>query len=161
MVKQIGTMIDVGKQAVETVGAASTRLLSNADRKQGVVDTQREIDKTYFEECQKCVQRKPHSDWKDPWYIVVIQKKERLLENVCRRYFFGRQTLPTPDYDQTVWKYYPHSGDMKFLWVVPDKNTTLWMASNPNEVPTEQKEILNFCLEFINNTLYDRFSNKL
>lgn len=154
---QTKIITNVANEAKETVGAASKRLQENIDTKQGIVDTQREVDKTYFEECQKCVQRKPHCDWKEPWYLVVVQKKERLMANVVRRYFFGRQSLPTPDYDQTVWEYNPKTGDMKFMWVIPDKNTTLWMVSNPNEVPNEQRHLLNFCLDFINNKLYSRF----
>ncbi|MDD4893607.1 MAG: hypothetical protein PHH73_06360 [Candidatus Rickettsiella isopodorum] len=144
----------------QTVGAISRQLLLNKDTKQGIVDTQREVDKTYFEECHKCVSRKPHCDWKQPWYLVVIYKKERLLENVVRRYFFGRQSLPTPEYDQTVWRYYPQSGDMQYVWTIPDKNTTLWMYSNPNDIPNEQQHLKNFVIDFIEDRLYSSNLNK-
>lgn len=144
----------------ETVGAASRRLLLNQDTKQGVVDTQREADKKYFQECQKCVTRKPHSEWKDPWYMVVIHKKERLLENVVRRYFFGRKSLPFPEYDQTVWKYHPVSGDLEFVWCIPDKNTALWMKSHPQDIPEEQKHLAKFVFDFMEDKLYSFFQEK-
>lgn len=143
------------KTIKETVGQASHRLLCNKDTKQGIVDTQREVDKGYFEECQKCIERKPHSEWKDPWYLIVINKKERLMENVVRRYFFGRQSLPTPEYDQTVWKFYPQSGNLRYVWTIPCKNTCLWMYNNQNEIPEEHKELGKFVVDFMENRLYD------
>lgn len=138
-----------------TVGAEALKRLQNADYKQGIVDTQREADKEYFAEIEKCV--KAHSQWTEPFYIVILQKKERLMENVVRRYFLARQSLPTPDWDQTVWRYTPATGDMRFLWVLPDRNTAMWMASNPNDVPQEQQPLLLFVMEFLDHKLYDRY----
>lgn len=142
----------------EKVGAVSTRLLEKADGKQGVVDTQREADKEYFQEIEKCVNN--HKEWKDPFYVCVLHKRERLLENVVRRYFLGRKSIPTPEYDQTLWRYYPHSGNLEFIWCIPDKNTTLWMYSNPQDVPEEQKHLHKFIVEFINDNLYSSVLKK-
>ena len=144
----------------ETVGAASRRLLLNKDTNQGIVDTEKEINKDYFDQCQQCVEREPHKDWKDPWFLVVISKKERLMENVIRRYFFGRKTLPTPEYDQTVWRYHPSSGNLEFVWCVPDKNTTLWLGHDPNAVDTSHNHLVSDVLDFLNNRLYDKFVKK-
>lgn len=144
----------------ETVGAASRRLLLNKDHGQGIVDTQREADKKYFAECLKCAETFPHSQWKDPWYLVVLHKKERLMENVIRRYFFGRQSLPKPDYDQTVWRFYPSSGNLQFLWAIPDKNTTLWIKNNPQEIPEEQNHLKQLVFDFMEDKLYGFYREK-
>jgi hypothetical protein len=144
----------------KTVGEIARDLILKKDTKQGIVDTQREVDKEYFQEIEKCVLAKPHCNWKDPYYIVILHKKERLLENVVRRYFFGRQTLPTPDYDQTVWRYYPSTGNLEFIWCIPDKNTTLWMWDNPESIVDDQKHLLKFVLEFIRGSLYSSMIQK-
>lgn len=146
----------------KTVGSEAVKLLQNPDSKQGVVDTQREIDKEYLSEIKKCIDA--HKSLDDPFYIVVIQKKERLLENVIRRYFLARKTLPTPDWDQTVWRYNPKTGDLMFLWVLPDKNTAMWMASNPQDIVTEQKPLLGYVMDFLDKKLFafyeDMFEKK-
>jgi len=55
------------------------------------------------------------------FYVCVITKKERLMDNVLRNYFLARSTCPTPQYDQTVYKYHRDSGAIQFLWVLPSK----------------------------------------
>lgn len=139
----------------KTVGEEAVKRLNNIDTSQGIIDTQREMDKEYFSELQNCVNT--HKSWDTPFYIVVHCKKERLLENVVRRYFIGRQTLPTPQWDQTVWRYNPKNGDLQFLWVLPDENTAKWLAGNPYEVHQEHEELLSFVIEFLNKRLYSRF----
>lgn len=142
----------------KTVGAEAVERLQNADPHQGIIDTQREADKEYLTEIHKCVDN--HNDWTKPWFIVVHHKKEQLLENVIRRYFIGRQSLPTPQWDQTVWRYIPSAGDLEFCWALPDENTAKWMADNPNMVPNEQHHLYQFVMKMINQQLYDEFAQK-
>lgn len=142
----------------KTVGAEALSRLQNPDTTQTIIDTQREIDKEYFSEIEKCVEA--HRDWDTPYYIVVHCKKEKLLENVIRRYFIGRQTLPTPQWDQTVWRFDPKSGDMQFLWVLPDENTAMWLAANPKEIHGDMHELLRFTINFLDKKLYNHFYNK-
>ena len=141
-----------------TVGEEAVKRLANPDTKQGIIETQREIDKEYFSEIEKCV--KEHKDWDEPYYIVVELKKERLLENVIRRYFIGRQSLPTPQWDQTVWRYNPKTGDLQFVWVLPDENTAKWMASNPTILSEEHEELVQFIMLFLDKKLYRIYYNQ-
>jgi len=134
----------VGQEAYE-------RLLS-PDTKQSVVDTQREADKEYFTEIQKTVDA--HKSWDDPYFIVVIHKKERLLENVVRRYFLARRSLPQPEFDQTVWRYDPKTSDLTFLWVIPDRDTCMWMASSPDDIHPEQRHLLGYVMDMLDKKLY-------
>ena len=113
----------------QTLGEAALERLANPDEKQSIVDTQKEIDKEYMSEIEKCIQN--HKDWDFPFYIVVALEKHKQLENVIRRSFIGRRSLPTGTWDQTVWKYYPSTGDLEFIWVTPDKDTGAFLMAFP------------------------------
>lgn len=139
----------------KTVGEEAIIRLANPDDKQEVVETQREADKEYFPQMEICIQN--HSQWDKPYYIVVHQKKERLLENVIRRYFIGRQSMPTPQWDQTLWRYDPGTGNLRFIWTLPDENTAKWMAANPKELSENHHELVGFIMSFLNKTLYRDF----
>lgn len=130
----------------KTVGKISQELLLKPDRKQGVIDTQREMNKEFIPGLEECVRR--HKHWDKPFYVVVINKRERLMVNVIRQYFLARKTLPTPDYDQSVFKYTPATGDLEFLWVVPDIQTVTLLAHNMIDIPNEQFELAGFCRLF-------------
>lgn len=138
----------------KTVGEESLKRLLNPEA-QHVIDTEREVNKEYYKEISKCIDN--HPNMKDPYYIVVLIKKERLMENVVRRYFIARESLPTPQWDQTVWRFDPSCGDLRFIWCLPDENTAKWMAGNTHEVPPEHYELLKFVLELLDKKLYDRF----
>ncbi len=141
-----------------TVGEEVLKRLLAPDPSQGIIDTQREADKEYFVEIDKCVAT--HKSWHDPWYIVIHHKKEHLLENVIRRYFIARQSMPTPQWDQTVWRYEPNTTDLIFLWVLPDENTAKWMAANPADIHPEQHHLLSYVLECLDKTLYRKYYSK-
>ena len=138
----------------KTVGSSARELLLKPDLKQGIVDTQREVDKEYFREIEKCVTQNPHCTWTSPWYLIVLHKKERLLENVVRRYFLGRRSLPTPQYDQTVWRYYPSTGNLQFIWCIPDKEISHQFILDPLSHGSEYDDLRKFVLEFMDGTLY-------
>lgn len=87
------------------------------------------------------------------FYIVVITKKERLMQNVIRNYFMARQTCPTPEYDQTVYEYSDLTGDLKFMWVVPSKDTCEELKENALNVAPEERQLLKFVLDFMDGTL--------
>lgn len=142
----------------KTVGAEAVERLAKKDTKQGIVDTEREANKEYIGELQKCVDA--HAQWDDPFYVVVHQKKEQLLENVIRRYFIARQSLPTPQWDQDVWRYDPKTGNMQYLWTLPDENTAKWMAGNPQDIHPEQLQLLQFVLNFLDKKLYRFYHNQ-
>ena len=141
----------VEKKERETVGKICADLMAKADLKQGVIDTRKEMEKHYIPEIQKCIEA--HKNFTVPYYIVVINRKERLIANVMRQIFTARLTLPTPDYDQTVFKYIPSTGDLIFLWTVPDKNSLHFILKNQNSLPAEQKQLIKFCVLFSQNKL--------
>jgi len=137
----------------EKVGKISHDILTspNLDTKQPLLDTSLEMQKNIVPQIEECV--KNHTDWTDPFYVVIINKRERLMVNVIRQYFIGRKTLPTSDYDQTVFKYFPNNGDLKFLWTVPDKESVAHIILNAKSLPSDHSELIRFCKLFVSSKL--------
>lgn len=87
------------------------------------------------------------------FYVVVLTKKERLMPNVLRNYFFTRLSCPTPEYDQAVYKYHRSEDHLEFMWVVPSKHTCEMYKHYALEVPKEERELFQFVLDFEDRTL--------
>lgn len=87
------------------------------------------------------------------FFLVVITKKERIMQNVLRNYFFHRQTCPTPEWDQTVYRYIRADDNILFLWVVPSKDTCELFRQNAPIIDKSERELLNFVLDFYDGTL--------
>lgn len=138
-----------------TVGQEAYKRLLNPDSKQGIIDTQREIDKQYFEQIEECVKKhKGKLGFTGDFFITVISKKERVMENVIRRYFIARESLPTPNYDQTVWRFNQKVGDLQYIWTIPDHNTCQEMFNNPMKVPESEDWLLQMVQMFMTGRLY-------
>ena len=153
-------MVDTKLKDVQTVGSAAVELQKNASN-----DTHSVIDQTekqiseYYANLVQCVNENK-SKFEGDFYLVVITKKERLLENVMRNYFFARVSCPTPDYDQAVYKY-DHKGEqVTFIWVIPDKETCLMMINNTALIAPEEQQLLQFVIDYSNGELF-RLAKKL
>jgi hypothetical protein len=153
----------------KTVGEESRNLTLKSNKKDSTtfIDIQREVHKgtnskkSYEEEIWECVDRgKKDNDIKDNFYIVVLLKKERLMQNVIRNYFFYRQSCPTPDYDQTVYKYFRKSDEIEYLWTVPDKVTCAAIPILKTSLPNEQMWLLDMIKKFKTGEL-DKLSSHL
>src|SRR5690349_11986514 len=83
----------------------------------------------------------------DDFYVVVITKKERLMQNVLRNYFFTRNSCPTPEWDQTVYKYYRKHDALNYMWTIPDKHTCE-MFKTAAEIPADEQELAKFVHDF-------------
>ena len=88
------------------------------------------------------------------FFIVVITKKEKLMQNVIRNYFFGRISCPTPDYDQIVYKYSYKNKDLELIWTIPSKDACLHLLENKHLVVPEEWKLLDFVLKFEDGTLF-------
>jgi hypothetical protein len=138
----------------ETVGAASLRLQSQGDQKQGVVDTQKEMLKGYMDNLIECAMnaKNVHPDV-NPLYICVQTRRERTMVNVLRNLFYYRQTRPRPEYDMALYTFDPTTEELKFEWQIPDKETCNEMAAHPLDVPPEESTLLNMVLAFKSGNL--------
>lgn len=139
----------------ETVGSCALKLINKSGSDvHSAIDQMREQLTDYDKNLELCVQSNK-GKLEGDFYVVVITKKERLLQNVIRAYFFARISCPTPDYDQAVYKYDRATGDLRLLWIIPSQQGANMMSSNSHLVPLEQHELLSFVLRFRDGDLFE------
>lgn len=136
----------------ETVGASSLRLQKKAPDAQNAIDQMRESLTDYDHNIHECIKQSVKV-FDGDFYVVVITKKERLMQNVLRGYFTARLSCPTPDYDQAVYKYIRKDDSLKFMWVVPSADSVNYMKNNVHYVPSDQYSLLGFVLKFVDGSL--------
>lgn len=138
----------------QTMGTIALDLAKSAhDNTHSAHDQMRESLTDWDKNIYECVERSK-KEFPFDFYIVVITKKEKLLENVLRNYFTGRISCPTPDYDQTVFRYDRFKESLEFIWVIPSKDTCLYMKENPLEIHPEERQLLQFVLDFADGSLF-------
>jgi hypothetical protein len=137
-----------------TVGSVAVQLQEKASNDtHSIIDqTQQQISE-YYDNLIKCY-KENKSKYQGDFYIVVLTKKERLLENVVRNYFFARTTCPTPDYDQAVYKFDHFKEEINFVWVIPDKETCLMMINNTALIAPEEQQLLQFVIDYSTGKLF-------
>jgi hypothetical protein len=137
----------------ETVGKLALDLQQQIPDTTDPIEIEREAHKDYADNVFNCLadgkKVYPQSDF----YIVVETKKERLLTNVLRNYFFHRRSCPTPNFDQTVYKYTWNNDHLSFLWVVPSKDTCKLFKDNVLRIASEERDLLKYVLDFEDGTL--------
>ncbi len=134
----------------QKVGKISYDLWNKKPEAADPYEQMREQLSDYDKELFSCLEQAKKT-YPGDFYVVVITKKERLMPNVMRNYFFARSTCPTPDYDQTVYLYTKVDDSVEFLWVIPSKQACLYMLNNVLEI--QEKELLQFVLDFSDGTL--------
>lgn len=131
----------------DTVGKLSSELIPKAvDNTHTAEDQMREQLADYEKNVWLAVDegKKKHAD---DFYVVVLTKKERLMENVLRNYFFTRNSCPTPEWDQTLYKYYRKYDALNYLWTIPDKHTCE-MFKTAKEISSEEMQLAKFVHDF-------------
>ena len=117
------------------------------------IELEREMQKEYMKNVLECIDA--HKKMFDSdFYVVVITKREPLMPNVLRNYFMARLSCPTPDYDQSVYKYNRSSQSIDYIWTIPSRETSHHLKENAMYVAHEESDLLNFVLEFADGTLY-------
>lgn len=143
----------------KTVGAIASELQQKAPETRDPIEIQREVHKEYIDNLKEAVDRGLKT-MKHDFFVVVLLKREKLLENILRNYFAERSSCPTPDYDQSVYKYHHQSGNLEYLWTIPDKETCLVFLNNVDKIVPEEKLLLEFVVNFYNGELM-RLCNKM
>jgi len=141
------------KKKRETVGKISSELMQKShENTHTPIEKIKEQLKDFEKNIDECIAR-GKKDFINDFYIVVVTKKERLLQNVLRNFFYPRQTCPTPEWDQTVYKYNRKNGCVEFLWVVPAKDICDLLIANALDLPPEQRDLLEFVMDYNDGTL--------
>ena len=120
---------------------------------QSPIELEREMHTDYEANLMSCIESGKQMYGKN-FYAVVITKRERLMPNVFRNYFFTRTSCPTPDWDQTVYRYDYSCEQIQFLWVIPSKDTCEHMKLNALQVAPEERGLLRFVMDFSDGTLF-------
>jgi hypothetical protein len=140
----------------DTVGKISWDLLSNASTLDHSAEEQmREQLEEFESEVLQAVER-GKAAFSDDFYVVVDTKKEPKMKNVIRNYFIIRNSCPSPQYDNIVYKYHRLSEQLEFLWVLPSKPVYNMLKDRALEIPSEQRELLQFVLDDSDGTLLKR-----
>jgi len=140
----------------KTVGQASSELLIKALENPAthtVEEQMREQLSDYEKNVLEAVETFKKDHPSQDFFVVVLTKKERLMKNVVRNYFFGRSSCPTPDYDQTVYRYSHVLDALDFIWVIPDKPACMFFLQNALHLLPEEKELAKFVYDFRDGTL--------
>ena len=138
-----------------TVGDISRRLSQKQPDSRDPIEQMRESLTEYDKNIYQTVNDALTKTTGD-FYVIVITKKEPLMDNVLRNYFGWRYSCPTPDYDQAVYHYNSELDSLDFLWVIPSKDACLYLKNNALHVDTEEKKLLGFVLDFADGTLMKR-----
>jgi hypothetical protein len=137
----------------DTVGKLSTELLQrdvHGDITAG--EQMQEQLSDYENNLLECINLRK-DNFPGDFYIVVITKRERLMQNVLRHYFFARESCPTPHHDQILYKYHRKEERLEFLWVIPDKESCKDIKNNALDIDPSLKQLLQFVLDYSDGTL--------
>lgn len=149
------TLIDDKQIKRDTVGKIALDLQQKTPDTNDPIELQREMQKDFERNVLECVERGKKL-FSGDFFVVVETKKERLFQNVLRNYFIPRETCPTPTYDNAVYHYKKFTDSLEFLWVIPSKDTCELFLNNVLHIPEDQKELLNYIIDFANGTLFQK-----
>lgn len=135
------------------VGQVAFEEMLKAPESQDPIEIEREMQKEYIDELVKCVESSKKFFDKD-FYVVVITKNEKLLPNVFRNYFLARQSCPSPDYDQSVYKYNHQLEQIEYIWTVPSQEASHHLKNNAHQVHPSERQLLDFVLQFSDGSLF-------
>lgn len=138
-----------------TVGKIASDLMLKAPESRDPIELQRKMQEDWPKEIDICISNHLNIFDSD-FYVVILTKRERLMPNVFRNYFIGKPTCPTPDYDQSVYKFHRKEGMVEYLWTVPDREACLYLKNNALFVDPKERELLGFVLDFADGTLFRR-----
>jgi len=133
----------------ETYGQVLARLGDKAfELEDDIVEYRREIERDVIKDIWQTI----YKAIKDPlyilrdFYIVVLNKIER-IGGVPRTFVLARKSCPTPVYKQSVFKYRHLSGELEFLWVIPQQDLYYHLLQNLSASLADPKtaDLAKFC----------------
>lgn len=137
----------------DTVGKISLDLQQKQPETHDPIALERAMQEDYIKNLVECVEK--HTQiFSNNFYVVVITKNEKLMPNVFRNYFSARESCPTPDYDQSVFRYNKQAEELEYIWSIPSRDACHHLKDNALEVHSDEKELLHFVLQFADGTLY-------
>ncbi len=87
------------------------------------------------------------------FFIVALTKREQLMQNIIRNYFIPRKSCPTPQYDQTVYRYVSKDDRLDMLWTLPSIAAIQNLLAHKHELDPSFFQLLQFVLDFLDGKL--------
>lgn len=116
-------------------------------------DLQQQLQESFTSELEKAAET-ASKEWTHPFYIMVITGRHADNPNVIKQQFIARQTRPKPDYDTTLYKYTPSTGQFDYQWTVPDRGMVEEYALlNPSQVLKDEEELWKMTVAFVQGKL--------
>ena len=137
----------------KTVGAIVSELSQKQPETLDPIEIQRATEQDYIKNLTEAVDR-GYQRYKTSFFIEVQTKDEKILQNTFRLYFIDRKSCPTPNYDQTVYRFNYEKGQIEYIWTVPDRETCFHLLEHANEVVKEEQELLKYIIKFANGSLF-------
>ena len=137
----------------EKVGKISSDLSLKQPETNSPIEQMRENLTDYDKNLHECIESGKKL-YPGDFFVEIITKQEPLMHNVLRNYFVHRQSCPTPNYDQTLYKISPKNDQITFLWVIPSRGICHLLLENRLQVPPEEYELLDFVIQFARGDLF-------
>lgn len=134
-----------------TLGQESYKRLVAPPEKINVIDMQREMQKKLPKMLEDIISN--HKNYADKYYIVIEYQRFRLMPNVVRIYQWVRKSKPLPGYDLSLFSYDNKTEELRYHWTLPDKDTAENLIQNQDKIPKEERQLLQFVLDFKAGTL--------
>lgn len=139
-----------------TLGSEVVKILDKEHESRSVVELEREMQRNYMKELIDCV-KKNESKFEDDFFIVVLTKNERIFKDrVIRNIFFPRYSCPTPNYDQSVFRFIKKTADLEYIWTIPSQDACYYLLDNKDKVVKNERELLQFVVDYADGTLMRR-----
>lgn len=132
----------------ETVGKVSLDLMQGAKDALHTPQDQMEAQLQDYEKNVYEALARGKKDHAGTFYIVVLTKKERLMQNVIRNYFLTRESCPTPEWDQTVYQVRMPQEEIVFLWTIPARDICQQLKDEALDLDPVDRELLEFVMAF-------------
>ncbi len=119
------------------VGQAVYDILSRDQSSQTVEETVEAMTQKYYKELFETIKTAKNSlNYDNPFYVVILRKKEPWAINVLRQWYIARQTKPMarylretyPNHDHDVWLVDGH--DIHLQWTLPTKQDSSTILKN-------------------------------
>jgi hypothetical protein len=137
----------------ETVGKiVYDNILKDDQTRVNAYELQQGMQEDYIKNLIECTQAATKT-YAGDFFVVVLTKREKVLVGVLRNYFLARESCPTPFYEQSVYRFEHATGDLHYVWTVPDQDTCVYLVKNALSVPSEEQQLLKFVIDFFDGSL--------
>jgi hypothetical protein len=136
----------------KTVGQLSQELTAKDDYAYSPIDLGRKMLEGYDSMVHEAVE-KGLKELTTGFYVVILTGKPAFYERTITRYPFVRRSCPTPETDQTVFRFDRKNNTLEELWTIPDKETCAIMMNNASQVDPKEWQLLGNIYQYHNGNL--------